>query len=85
MILLSSSRIRSIIADCKTEIDVIAALRYHKIKYTYSTDLGNLSIRIPCRKGYIRIYRTCSKTCPYLVTAVSPTTIYPVPVLYPEY
>ena len=83
--LINTRRIRNIIADCKTEADIISALRSHKIKYTFATDTGFLNIRIPCRKGYIRIYRTCSRSAPFLISSVPPVPFYPVPVLHPEY
>lgn len=85
MIMLSSNRIRSIIADCKTERDITQALRNHKVKYTFSTDTGFLSVRIPCKKGYIRIYRTASRSRPFLVSSVPPVPFMPVPVLHNDY
>ena len=57
MILLTSRRIRAIIAACHTDIDVMLALRAHRIRYTYTTETGELSIRIPTRKGAVRIVR----------------------------
>ncbi len=80
--LVNQNRIRSIIADCKTEADIVSALRSHKIKYTFTTETGPLNIRIPCRKGYIRIYRTCSRSAPFLVRNVPPIVYCPVP-FYP--
>ena len=83
--LINSSRIRTMISDCKTEPEIISVLRSHKIKYSYATDTGFLSIRIPCRKGYVRIYRTCSRSAPFHVKAIEPQTIYSFPVLHPDY
>lgn len=85
MIMLSSNRIRSIITDCKTERDIMQALRNHKVKYTFSTDTGFLAIRIPCKKGFIRIYRTASRSRPFLVSSVPPVPFMPVPVLHNDY
>lgn len=57
MIMISAKKIRSLLARCRTETDVITALRSNKIRYSYTTETGNLSIRIPYRKGVIRIIR----------------------------
>ena len=78
----SASRIRSVVADCKTEIDITLALRSHKIRYSYATDTGYMSIRIPCRKGIVRIYRTCSRSAPFLVRPDSP--MYTAPILHKD-
>ena len=83
MIALSVARIRSVISDCKTESDIALTLRSHKIRYHFSTDHGFLQIRIPYRKGYIRIYRTCSRSCPFLVSVVPSVPWFaPVPVVH---
>lgn len=79
--LVNSSRIRSIVADCKTEYDIVLALRSHKIKYTYTTETGILNIRIPYRKGCIRIYRTCSKNTPFMVHTMR-SCVQSIPVIY---
>ena len=84
--LISSARVRSLVSDCKTEPEVVSVLRAHKIKYSFATDTGCMSIRVPCRKGYVRIYRTCSRSAPFMVQALAPAPlVYPVPVLHPEY
>ena len=70
MIALSVNRIRNIITVCNTEHEIITILRKHKIKHSTTVDHGFFQIRIPCRKGYIRIYRTCSRSAPFLVSAV---------------
>lgn len=84
-LLCTTNRIRSMIADCKTEIDIVCTLRQHKIRYSFATDTGYTSIRIPCKKGCIRIYRTCSRSAPFLVRNDNPAMIYPVPVLHNDY
>lgn len=86
MIKLSPDKIRSVIADCKTEQDIVNSLRTKKIKYSFSTAPGFLSIRIPCRKGSIIIYRTCSRSAPFMVKSVSPVPFIPVsaPVYHAE-
>lgn len=85
MMIITAARIKNIIADCKTEIDIVSSLRCHKIRYSFATDTGYTSIRIPCKKGCIRIYRTCSRSAPFLVRNDSPTMVYPVPVLHNDY
>ena len=86
MMTLSVNRVRSVVENCKTEIDLVSTLRKHKIKYTFSTDHGFLQVRIPYRKGYIRIYRTCSRSCPFMVTTIpSVPYIAPVPVIHNFY
>lgn len=67
MILLTADKIRSIVADCKTEQDIIFSLRSHKIKCGFSTETGFTTIRIPYRKGVIHIYRSCNRSCPFVV------------------
>lgn len=79
--LINTARIRSIIADCTTEADIVSALRSHKVRYTYTTDTGYLNIRIPYRKGCIRIYRTCSKRSPFMVCTMK-SIIPHIPVSY---
>lgn len=80
MMIISADRIRSIVADCKTLPDLTHSLRSHKIKYSLTTDTGYLSVRIPCRKGCIRIYKTCSRSAPFLVRSESPAVnVYPYP------
>jgi len=74
-----SSRVRSMIADCKTERDIINVLRSHKVKYSFSTEKGFLTIRIPCRTGTVHIYRTCSRSAPYMVRSAANGYPYPVP------
>lgn len=83
----SVSRLRSLISVCRTDPEVVAVLRSHKIRYSYTTETGSLSIKIPCRKGSVRIYRSCSRSAPYMVSAVSPSPFVPVPVpvLHPDY
>ena len=72
MMLINSARIRAIIADCRTEQDIVLSLRLHKVKYSFSTDCGYTSIRIPCRSGCIRIIRVASRSAPFLVRSENP-------------
>ena len=71
-ILLTSSRVRSVLKDARTEKDAVAALKAHRIKYSFSTIGGVFHILIPSRTGMIRVYRTASKSAPLAVTLVAP-------------
>lgn len=64
---ITSEKIRSVIEGAKTEQDIVFLLRSHKIKYSFTTETGFLSIRIPCRKGCVRVYRVASRSCPFVV------------------
>lgn len=76
MILVTSKRLRSIISECKTDADLVANLRRHKIIYGYTTETGFLSVVIPCSTGKVRVYRTASKSNPFRVGSVSPVNFY---------
>ena len=76
MIIITKSRVKSIVSECKTDVDLIANLRRHKIRYGYSTDTGFLSVVIPCSTGKVRVYRSASKSNPYKVAPVSPAPFY---------
>jgi len=39
---ISPARVRSIVADAVTDADIVAALRRHRVRYTYSTEGGAL-------------------------------------------
>ena len=78
--LLTADRIRSIIADDRTEKDIEISLRLHKIRFSYDTSAGFLSLRVPVRSGIVRIYRTASRSAPFMVCAAPPSPIHPVPV-----
>ncbi len=84
MIFITSDRIRALVSDCKTENDIIRTLRTHKVKHSISNDTGYKSILIPCRKGYIRIYRTISRKNPFVIRSVPavPYILPAVPVYY---
>lgn len=79
--LITTNRIRSILADARTEKDAADALRRHRIRYGYSTAGGYLHIRIPARAGMITVTRTASRTAPLAIAAAAPAG--PVPYPYP--
>ena len=76
MILITTNRIRSILADCRTNADVAATLRIHKVKFRYDTAPGFLRIVVPTATGTVQIVRRASKTAPFTIDAVAPTPYY---------
>lgn len=76
MIIITPARIKAIVAECKTDADLVANLRHHKVRYGYSTDCGFLSVVIPCSTGKVRVYRTASRSNPFRVEPVSPAPFY---------
>ena len=76
MIIITPDRIRSLVSECKTDTDLIASLRRHKIRYKYTTDPGFLSVAIPCRTGKVLVYRTASRSNPFRVIPVIPSKNY---------
>lgn len=76
MIIITPNRIKSIVADCKTDVDLIANLRRHKIRYGYTTESGFLSVVVPCSTGKVRIYRSASKSNPFKVIPVAPVPFH---------
>lgn len=67
MIIITQNRVKTIIASCKTEMDIINALRARKVKYSFSVETGIMNIAIPCKAGKIRVYRTPSSRAPFTV------------------
>lgn len=79
-LLITAERIRSAIAGARTEKDIELLLRAHKIKYRYDTSAGYTAIKIPARSGAVLVYRTCSRSAPFMVRSAAPAAVYPVPV-----
>ena len=67
MIIITQNRVKAIIAGCMTEMDIINALRAHKVKYSFSVETGIMNIAIPCKTGKIRVYRSLSSRAPFTV------------------
>ena len=76
MIILTQNRLKTIVSDCKTDADLAATLRHHKIRYRYTTESGFLSVVVPCSTGAVRIYRTASRSNPFRVVPASPAKSY---------
>lgn len=86
--LLTADRIRSALDGARTEKDVELSLRAHKIRFSYDTSAGFTAFRIPARSGCILVYRTASRSAPFMVRAAAPSVApsFPVvPTLRPEY
>ena len=75
MVLLTAKRLRSILSDCRTDADLQATLKYHRIKFKYTTETGFLSVTVTTAAGTYRIYRTASTSAPYRVDLVPPVTV----------
>lgn len=75
MVLLTAKRLRSIVTDCRTDADLQATLKYHRIKFKYTTETGFLSVTVPTAAGTYRIYQTASASAPYRVDLVPPVTV----------
>ena len=84
-LLITASRLRSAIADARTEKDIEMSLRAHKIRFSYDTSSGILAFRVPTVTGSALIIRTASRSAPFRVLAAAPApAVAPVPVLHPD-
>lgn len=70
--LVTAARIRSAIDGARTEKDVEKSLRLHRIKYSYDTTSGYMAFRIPARSGAVLVYRTASRSAPFIVRSAAP-------------
>lgn len=73
---ITSARVRAIIDGARTEKEIETRLRRHRVRFSYDTSAGFLAFRIPARSGSVRVYRTCSRSAPFLV---QPVPAVPVP------
>lgn len=76
-LLLTPGRIRSVIADARTEKDLEILLRAHKIRFSYDTSAGYTVLRIPARSGPFLVYRTCSRSAPFAVRPAGHGAAFP--------
>lgn len=70
--LITSRRLRSILSECRTEADLQATLRYHRIKFKYDTSLGYLALTIPTATGTIRVAKVASREAPFIMMRTAP-------------
>ena len=84
--LLTADRIRSALDGVRTEKDVELSLRAHKIKFSYDTSAGFMAFRIPARSGPVLVYRTASRSAPFVVRSAcqAPAVVPVVPILHPD-
>ena len=80
--LLTADRIRSALDGARTEKDIELSLRAHKIRFSYDTGAGFLAFRIPARSGAVLVYRTASRSAPFMVRAAVPV---PAPACVPVF
>ena len=76
-LLITAGRIRSVIADARTEKDLEILLRDRKIRFSYDTSAGFLALRIPARSGPLLVYRTASRSTPFAVRSAATVPVYP--------
>lgn len=78
-LLLTVDRLRDIVSAATTERDLVKSLRRHKIRYTWTTDPGYLAARVICRSGPVLIYRSASRSAPFVIrSAAAPAVRLPV-------
>ena len=78
-LLLTVDRLRSVASAATTEKDLEKSLRRHKIRYTWTTDPGYLAARVICRSGPVLIYRSASRSAPFVIrSAAAPAVRLPV-------
>ena len=78
-LLLTVDRLRDIVSVAATERDLVKSLRRHKIRYTWTTDPGYLAARVICRSGPVLIYRSASRSAPFVIrSAAAPAVRLPV-------
>lgn len=78
--LITSEQIKAIIAQCKTDNAVIAALKRHEIRFYIDNDGYNyLNIKIPTKTWKIRIYNGGTNSKPYYIVQ---TTQAPIKLTY---
>ena len=81
MIIVNQNRIKNIISDCRTETALFSALRAHKIKYSYCTEFGRGHIKITCKTGVFRIFKTGSRFTVQIDKNNRSVPLYPIPTM----
>ena len=72
--LITAARIRSVIDGARTEKDIEISLRLHRVRFSYDTRAGFLAFRIPARSGSVLVYRTASRSAPFIVRSAPPAS-----------
>lgn len=74
--IITSQKIRAIVADCKTDSAILQALRRHAIRFSIDTYTNYFNVKIPAKTGTIRIYNAGSRKKPlYTVQTQTPVTL----------
>lgn len=73
---ITADRVRGMIEGCRTEKQVLAALKAHRVKFSQApySEGYMLNLYIPCKTGMVRIYRACSRRTPFMVQHMTPVT-----------
>jgi len=81
-LLLTADRLRSIAAAAGTEKELENLLRSHKIRFTWTTAPGYLCARVTCRSGSVLVYRSATRSAPFVVRSAPAVSVagYPFPV-----
>lgn len=79
-LLITADKVRAIADAAVNEKDLETLFRTHKIRFSWTTAPGFLAARVPVRSGSVLVYRTCSRSAPFLVRASAPAVNpYPLP------
>jgi len=74
--IVTSRKIRAIVADCKTDGAVLQALRRHAVRFNVDTLTSYFNVKIPAKTGTIRIYNAGSRKKPlYIVQTQAPVKL----------
>jgi hypothetical protein len=68
---LTPARVRSVIGSARTEKDISDSLRLHHIRFHWTTAPGFLAASVPVRSGTVIIYRTASRSAPFVVRFIT--------------
>ena len=74
-LLLTADRLRSVIADARTEKDLELSLRLHRIRFTWTTEPGYLAAKVPLRSGAVLVYRSASRSAPFRIRSAAPAPV----------
>ena len=70
-VLITASRVRSVLDDARTEKDIELTLRAHHIRFSYDTDSGCTVFRIPARTGSVIVSRSAGRPGRFTVRSAS--------------
>lgn len=74
--IVTSRKIRAIVADCKTDAAILQALRRHNIRFNLDAYTNYFNVKIPAKTGTIRIYNAGTRKKPlYIVQTQTPVKL----------